>query len=177
MRLISTRRVAAAVAMFAVTVPAWAAAQSGIAAVWVPAHTTFFFQGLATHYSCGALRDEVAHLLSRLGPRHLTVREQACPTPGVTSFPGVTARMEVLIPADQADTKGPVVQAHWHRVVLVPAKAGSSAQSECELVRQFKEKFLPLFRAQGIRYESNCYPSQATLLGPRLSVEVLVPDK
>jgi hypothetical protein len=181
MRITATRLAAAALAAAIVSaVPAWGATQEGVAATWVPKHVTFVYQGFTTRYSCDGLRDEIVRLLSRMGPKDLKVREQPCSMgAGVPSpFPGVTVHMQVLVPADKANAKnaGPTVQAHWHKVVLMPSNAGINEQGNCELIEQFKETFLPLFTTRHIDYESTCIPYQFTL-GTHLSAEVLMPNK
>jgi len=171
--------VAAATALL--TVPALAAAQDSVSAVWVPKHVQFIYQGFTTRYSCDGLRDQIHSMLEKLGAKDLKVREIACTSPpGAPSpFPGVTVNMRVLVPATSADASklknpGPPVQAQWKEVVLMPANADYSEQGQCELIEQFKETFLPLFSIRNVKYNSNCIPHEVTL-GTHLSAQVLVP--
>ena len=158
--------------------PALAAPQAGVEAVWTPRQVTFIYQGFTTHYSCDGLRDKVREMLSSLGARDLKVRPQGCTRlVGVELFPGVRVTMQVLVPAssEQGKKVGPVVAAHWQNVVLMPRNGSVEEQGNCELVEQFKETFLPLFTTRDISYQSNCIPHQITL-GTHLSAEVLKPD-
>lgn len=171
---------AAAVALFA-GVPALAAAQDAVTAVWVPKSTRFTYQGFTTRYTCSGLRDEVSSLLRKLGAQDLQVRESPCSTPsGVPSpFPGVTVQMRVLVPASSPEASkyksvGAPVQAHWKNVVLMPSNSGFQDQGNCELIEEFKESFLPLFTTRNVKYESTCVPYQLTM-GTHLSAEVLMP--
>jgi len=181
LRFVSRWAAAAAAMTFLAGVPALAAAADTVAAVWVPKHAQFIYQGFTTRYSCGGLRGQVSSLLRKLGPQDLEVRETPCSTSaGVPSpFPGVRVRMRVLVPAASAEASrhkgaGPVVQAHWQKVVLMPANAGFAEQGNCELIEQFKESLLPLFATRNVKYSSTCVPYQLTL-GTHLSAEVLMP--
>jgi len=180
-RTVSRLAAAAAATTLLAGVPALAAAQDTVAAVWVPKQVQFIYQGFTTRYSCGGLRDQVRSMLSKLGAQDLHVQEVPCATaPGVPSpFPGVRVRMRVLVPASSKEAAkekatGHPVQAHWKKVVLMPSTAGYQEQGNCELIEQFKETFLPLFSTRNISYRSTCIPYQATL-GTHLSAEVLMP--
>lgn len=171
---------AAAVALLA-GVPALAAANNTVTAVWVPKSTRFIYQGFTTRYSCGGLRDKVRSMLRKLGAQDLHVREVPCSTPaGAPSpFPGVTVKMRVLVPASSPEaakykSAGAPVQAHWQNVVLMPSNASFEEQGDCELIEEFKESFLPLFTTRNVKYESTCIPYQLTM-GTHLSAEVLMP--
>ncbi|MGH8294167.1 MAG: hypothetical protein ACRETZ_01485 [Steroidobacteraceae bacterium] len=181
LRFVSRLAAAAAATTLLAAVPALAAAQDGVAAVWVPKHVQFIYQGFTTRYSCDGLRDEIRSLLKKLGAEDLQVREVPCATPmgGPSAFPGVRVKMRVLVPASSAEaakheSAGPAVQAHWKNVVLMPSNAGFEEQGNCELIEQFKETFLPLFSTRNVKYASTCVPYQLTL-GTHLSAEVLMP--
>lgn len=172
---------AAAAATLLAAVPALAAPQDSVSAVWVPKHVQFIYQGFTTRYSCDGLRDEIRDMLNKLGAKDLKVREIACTSPpgAPNPFPGVTVNMNVLVPASSAEASkvknpGPAVQAQWKDVVLMPSNAGYNEQGKCELIEQFKETFLPLFSTQNVKYGSTCIPHQLTL-GTHLSAQVLVP--
>lgn len=179
-RLVSRLAAAAAATTFLAAVPALAAAQDSVAAVWVPKHVQFIYQGFTTRFSCDGLRDEVRTMLEKLGAQDLKVEEYGCVRlTGPSPFPGVDVHMRVLVPASSAEASksggaGAGVEARWKEVVLLPANADFEAQGTCELVEQFKEIFLPLFSTRRVKYASNCVPYQLTL-GSRLSAEVLMP--
>jgi hypothetical protein len=172
---------AAAAMILLAAVPALAAAQDVVTAVWVPKEVQFIYQGFTTRFSCDGLRDQVRTMLERLGAKDLKVLEVPCSSsPGVPSpFPGVRVKMQVLVPASSAAASkdkeaGPPVQAHWKKVVLMPQNASYDEQGKCELIEQFKETFLPLFTTRNVNYRSTCIPHQLTL-GTHLSAEVLMP--
>lgn len=181
LRLVSRlASLAAATALLVAGMPALAASQDTVSAVWVPKHVQFIYQGFTTHYSCDGLRDEIRTMLEKLGPKDLKVREMAC-TSGLgapSPFPGVIVHMRVLVPASTAPASkardaGPTVQAEWKNVVLMPENASYEEQGNCELIEQFKETFLPLFSARNVKYGSTCIPHQLTL-GTHLSAQVLM---
>ena len=178
MRVKALSQVVVAAGVLLGTLPALAAPQAGVEAVWTPRHVTFIYQGFTTHYSCDGLREKVRGMLSSLGARDLKVRAQGCTRlVGVEPFPGVRVTMQVLAPVSSEDGKkgGPVVAAHWQDVALMTSNAGLQEQGNCELIEQFKETFLPLFTTRHISYQSDCIPHQLTL-GTHLSAEVLMPD-
>jgi hypothetical protein len=186
LRLFSRMTVAAAAVTLLAAVPALAAAEASaaapdsVAAVWVPKHVQFIYQGFTSYYSCDGLREKIRSMLDKLGARDLKVQEYSCVNPsGPTLFPGVRVNMQVLVPASSAEAAkdknaGPPVQAQWKKVVLMPSNAPIDEQGDCELIEQFKETFLPLFTTRNIQYQSTCIPHQVTL-GTHLSAEVLVP--
>jgi hypothetical protein len=179
-RIVSRLASAAAVATLLAAMPAWAAAEDSVAAVWVPRQVEFVYQGFTTHYSCDGLRDQIRTMLAKLGARDLRVMEYGCIRPdGPTPFPGVRVSMQVLVPAASAAAAkakdvGTPLQAHWKETVLMPVNAPLDEQGNCELIEQFKETFLPLFTTRKIDYGSTCVPHQLTL-GTHLSAEVLMP--
>lgn len=181
LRLVSRLASVAAAATLLAAVPALAAAQDSVSAVWVPKHVQFIYQGFTTRYSCDGLRDEIRTMLDKLGAKDLKVREIACTSPpGVPSpFPGVTVNMRVLVPASSAEASkakdaSPAQQAQWKDVVLMAENAPFDEQGKCELIEQFKETFLPLFSTRNVDYGSTCIPHQLTL-GTHLSAQVLMP--
>jgi hypothetical protein len=179
LRLVWRWAAAAAAMSLLAAMPTLAVAQDAVAAVWVPKHVQFIYQGFTTHYSCDGLRDQIRTMLQRLGAQDLRVRELGCVRlSGPSPFPGVNVSMRVLVPAHSAaaakqKSPGPAVQAHWQNVVLMPSNADFQDQGNCELIEQFKETFLPLFTTRHIDYESTCIPHQVTL-GTHLSAEVLM---
>jgi hypothetical protein len=171
---------AAAATTLLAAVPALAAAQDSVTAVWVPKHVQFIYQGFTTHYSCGGLQDQIRDMLQKLGAQNLKVLQMGCVRPeGPTVFPGVNVTMSVLVPASSAEaskakSSSPPVQAEWKEVVLMPVNSGYNEEGNCELIEQFKQTFLPLFTTRKINYGSTCVPYQLTL-GTHLSAQVLAP--
>ncbi|MGA7541131.1 MAG: hypothetical protein WBW93_20415 [Steroidobacteraceae bacterium] len=155
-----------------------APAQQGVEAVWASRQVSFVYRGFTTRYSCDGLRDKVRRLLTKLGARDLKVREQRRSTlSGPDPYPGVRVSMQVLVRAslEQGKNAGPMVAAHWQKVVLMPSTASLQQQDKCELIEQFKEAFLPLFATRHVSFESNCIPHEVDF-GNHLSVEALMPD-
>lgn len=181
LRLVSRWSSAAAAVTLLAALPTLAAAQDSVAAVWVPKHVQFIYQGFTSYYSCDGLRDQIRTMLERLGAKDLKVQQYSCVNPsGPSLFPGVRVNMRVLVPASSAEAAkeknaGSPVQAQWKDVVLMPTNAPVNEQGNCELIEQFKETFLPLFTTRNVKYESTCIPHQVTL-GTHLSAEVLMPS-
>jgi hypothetical protein len=171
---------AAAATTLLAAMPALAAAQDSVSAVWVPKHIEFIYQGFTTHYSCDGLQGEIRTMLQKLGAQDLKVRQMACVRQvGPTEFPGVNVTMSVLVPASspeasKAKSSSPQVQAQWKQVVLMPSNASYEDEGNCELIEQFKETFLPLFTTRNVNYGSTCFPHQLSL-GTHLSTQVLMP--
>jgi hypothetical protein len=171
---------AAAATTLLAAVPALAAAQDSVSAVWVPKHIEFIYQGFTTHYSCDGLQGEIRTMLQKLGAQDLKVRQMACVRQvGPTEFPGVNVTMSVLVPASspeasKAKSSSAPVQAQWKQVVLMPSNASYEDEGNCELIEQFKETFLPLFTTRNVNYGSTCFPHQLSL-GTHLSTQVLMP--
>lgn len=159
------------------TLPALAAAQEHVEAVWAHRHITYIYQGFTTQYSCSGLRDKIRYMLKKLGAHDLKVHSYGCVRlTGPEVAPGVKVTMRVLVPASSGHGHiGHTVAAHWHDVVLLAGNADHEEQGNCELIQQFKRQFLPLFATRNIRFSATCIPHQITL-GNHLSAEVLMPN-
>lgn len=167
------------------TAPAGAAAtpvgsEAPQAAVWAPKEVRFVFQGFTAHYSCDGLAEKVRHALLDFGARpDLKVSEMPCATPlgRPDPFPGVTIRMQVLVPLDSksAPPGAPPVPAHWKTVTLRLDRDPVFEAGDCELVEQIEHSLLPLFTTRNVEYTSTCIPNQLMIGGTRLQTDVLVP--
>jgi len=162
---------------------AWAdsldAAQS---AVWTQKQFTFIYQGFTTKYSCDGLLDKVRTVLLNLGARKdLQVNSLGCvgrsgvPDP----FPGVSVKMNVLVPASAATASAdePAIPSHWKPMKLQLDRSPLAEAGECELVEQVKQKILPLFTTRNVDFKSICIPHQLSPGGTSLSAEVLTADQ
>ena len=178
------RRSLAAAAVLGVLLAsaAWAdGADGGQSAVWVPKEFKFTYQGFTTKYSCDGLRDKIRTVLLNLGARKdLQVNSWGCAGPsGVPDpFPGVTVKMNVLVPADVATSSAEAaVPSHWKPMKLQLDRSPLSEAGECELVEQVKQKILPLFTTRNVDFKNNCIPHQLSPGGTLLSAEVLTADQ
>ena len=172
-----SRSVLAALAAMALSTlaPAFGASPP-VQAAWVTRHVQFFYQSFTTHYTCGGLRSEITHLLSRLGARDLKVRSVGCVRAvGPEPSPGVNVTMQVLVPAARAAAGAPHVEAHWRKVVLISGMAHFNQAGDCDLAEQFRRTFLPVFATRKVVLHASCVPHQMDL-GTYLSAEVLVAD-
>lgn len=147
-------------------------AQTGpaVSAVWVARHVQYVYRGTTALYSCHGLKSEIEQLLTRLGARHLRVRECAV-TDRPIMFPSVRVSLQALVPAAQG-RGGLTVAAHWRRVRLFPQ---ISQGGSCELIAEFRRTFLPLFAARNIQMDATCVPHHA-VPGNHLYADVLTAD-
>ncbi len=152
------------------------AAPPPVQAAWVTRHVQFVYQSFTTRYTCGGLRSEIVHLLSRLGARDLRVRTVGCVrAEGPEPSPGVDVTMQVLVPAAQAAAGSPRVAAHWRKVVLISGMADLDQAGNCDLAEQFHRTFLPAFATRKVVLHASCVPHQLDL-GTYLSAQVLFAD-
>ena len=121
-------------------------------------------------YSCRGLKNEISHLLTRLGARDLRVEECGVLDRPIL-FPSVRVSMRVLVPTAQGNRE-PSVAAHWRKVRLFPEMAESGS---CELIGEFRHTFLPLFAARNVEMDATCVPHHPTP-GNYLYAEVLAAD-
>lgn len=152
------------------------AAPTTVQGVWVPRRVHFVYQGFTTFYSCNGLRDEIEHMLRKLGARDLKVRSDPCiaGTGRPEPFPGVRVTMQVLVPAGPHVAGGTPVPAHWRKVTLASQGMDFNQGGKCELIEQFRHAFLPLFDARNVQMRATCVPHQITMSN-YLSAEVLFP--
>jgi len=169
---------------------AWAAAAdhrdtggAGNPPVWTPRELLFIYQGFNHHVLLRrVLRDKVRSIsCSNWAPaRDLKVIATGCSSPrGTGSVPPVSgSRMNVLQPACRQRTRpaGNAIGGRRTGKMLdltPPARRGSSAAGECELIEQVKQSnFLPLFATRNVRVQArNCVPHQLCRIRGRLGCE------
>jgi hypothetical protein len=120
-------------------------------------------------------------ILQQLGAGDdLVVKSRGCTRlVGPEPFPGVDATFSVLEPAgarDQGAVNFPVA-GRWDTVSLDSDTTRRTNAGSCELIEQVKKRVLPLFSTRNVDFSSDCFPHTDSLVGARLSVEVLRPDK
>jgi hypothetical protein len=151
-------------------------------AVWTPKELRFIYMGFTSHYSCDGLADKMRSIVLQLGARSdLKLRQTPCSGPlgRPTEFPGVTVKMNVLVPWDAASANAAVtpVPAHWKLVELSTDRDPLREAGDCELIEQVKAHVLPLFSTRNIDYRSTCIPNQLQIGGTVLKAEVLISDE
>ena len=151
-------------------------------AVWTPKELRFIYMGFTSHYSCDGLADKMRSIVLQLGARpDLKLRQTPCSGPlgRPTEFPGVTVKMNVLVPWDAASANAAVtpVPAHWKLVELSTDRDPLREAGDCELIEQVKAHVLPLFSTRNIDYRSTCIPNQLQIGGTVLKAEVLISDE
>ena len=151
-------------------------------AKWVARKLQFTFMGFTTHYTCDGLQGQMKSILQQLGVRgDLVVKSRGCTRfDGPEPFPGVSATFAVLVPAGSGEkvaANSPDVAARWETVTLDSDTTQRTGQGGCELIEQVKKSVLPLFTTRNLAYSSDCFPHSESLVGARLSVEVLRPVK
>ena len=142
-----------------------------VPAVWVSRHVQFIYRGTTALYTCRGLKTGIEQLLTRLGARDLSIEECGV-TDRLILFPSVRVRMQVLVPAAQGNGRR-TVAGHWHRVRLFPTM---DEWGSCELIREFRHTFLPLFEARNIDMSATCVPHHH-VPGNHLSADVLTADQ
>ncbi len=166
----ATGTVAALLTTLLLAAPASAATPHAVNAVWVSRSVNFTYSGFTSRYSCRGLKTAITHLLDRLGARDLKVEE--CPVPErLIRFPSVHVTMQVLVPASGGKLRS-VVAAHWHGVRLFPS---TELSADCDLMTEFRHRFLPLFAPRTVKMNATCVPHQH-IVGNALSAEVLAPN-
>jgi hypothetical protein len=161
--------------------PLWAAdTESGVPAVWADKELTFVYMGFTTKYSCDGLRDKMRGVLLDLGAdkKSLQLTQLGCTSQAgrPDPFPGVKAKMRVLVPAAAGSADQQAVPAHWKPVDVKLRNSSFTDSGECELVEQIRQKVLPLFAVRNVDLQTNCIPHQATPTRPTLKLEALAPD-
>jgi len=153
-----------------------ASAQGHQPANWSTHELDFQYMGFSSRYSCTGLETSVRQILLQLGARD----DKSLVTPGACSaigdrpsrISGVEIKATTLQAA--ADVNAPAVDAYWKQVTI----GGSLSDADCELIEQVKNEILHLFTTRNVKDSgSPCFPHQATLIAPRLTLEVLsVPE-
>jgi len=151
-----------------------AGAQEHQPANWSTHELDFQYMGFSSRYSCSGLENSVRQILLQLGARN----DKSLVTPGVCSavsdrparIAGVHIKATTLQPAADANVAN--VDAYWKQVTI----GGALSDADCELMDQVKTEILPLFATRNVKGSSTpCVPHQATLIAPKLVLEVLIP--
>ena len=149
-----------------------ASAQEHQPANWSTHELDFQYMGFSSRYSCTGLETSVRQILLQLGARD----DKSLVTPGACSaigdrparISGVHIKATTLQTA--ADANAPPVDAYWKQVTI----GGGLSDADCELMEQVKNEILPLFATRNVKGGGTpCVPHQATLIAPRLTLEVL----
>lgn len=164
------------VGLTAIAEPAASGGTHDMSAVWTPKEVEFKYQGVTALYTCDGLRRRVKDILLGLGARHdLQVRTLGCTRRiAPERFPSVSIRMNVLQPAGQSGSE--TVPAHWQKVDVLARHDAVNAAADCELIRQIREKVLPLFATRDVDYSAICQANTLLPGATRLKAEVLVPE-
>jgi len=151
-----------------------AGAQDHQAANWSTHELDFQYMGFSSRYSCSGLETSVRQILLQLGARD----DKSLVTPGACSavndrparIAGVHIKATTLQPAADANLAN--VDAYWKQVTI----GGGLSDADCELMDQVKTEILRLFATRNVKSSSTpCVPHQATLIAPKLVLEVLIP--
>ena len=151
-----------------------AGAQEHQPANWSTHELDFQYMGFSSRYSCSGLENSMRQILLQLGAR----TDKSLVTPGACSaasdrparIAGVHIKATTLQPATDANV--PAVDAYWKQVTI----GGGLSDADCELLDQVKTEILPLFATRNVKSSGTpCVPHQATLIAPKLVLEVLIP--
>jgi len=160
-----------------IAAPADEDSSGGESAVWTPKQVEFRYQGVTAVYTCDGLRSRVKYILQELGARaDLQVRILGCTRRFAPElFPTVSIKMSVLQPAGPSG--GEAVPSHWQSVDVLGKRGADAvnAAADCELIRQIREKVLPLFATREVDYSATCQANNLLVGATRLKAEVLVP--
>jgi hypothetical protein len=170
-----------------------------IEAVWKVQSFDFSYGGLATSYSCGALRKRVRSILTRMGAHEsIEVRTIACydlsnsATVRITMASPVEATPENVRALTQHDARNALIarvrgealgsaadlesfDAQWRTISLARDKQLKLAPGDCELVEQLRRDVLPRMSVRVIDDRLRCSRAFGSYTRPQLTMSALVP--
>jgi hypothetical protein len=168
-------------------------------AVWKIQSFDFSYGGLATSYSCGALRKRVRSILVRMGAHEsIEVRTNGCydlsdfATLQITMASPVEATPENVQALAQHDAKDELIArvrgetlgsaadverfaAEWRTISLARDKQLKLAPGDCELVEQLRRNVLPRMSVHVVDDNVRCSRAFGSYTRPQLTVSALVP--
>jgi hypothetical protein len=170
-----------------------------VAAVWKVQSFDFSYGGLATSYSCGALRKRVRSILLRMGAHEsIEVRTTGCydlseaATLRITLASPVEATPENVRALTNYDAKDELIArvrgealgsaadlerfaAEWRTISLARDKQLKLAPADCELVEHLRRDVLPRMSVRVIDDNLRCSRAFGNYTRPQLTVSALVP--
>jgi hypothetical protein len=168
-------------------------------AVWKVQSFDFSYGGLATSYSCGALRKRVRSILMRMGAHEsIEVRTNGCydlsdfATLRITMASPVEATPENVRALTQYDAKDELIArvrgetlgsaadlerfaAEWRTISLARDQKLKLAPGDCELIEQLRRDVLPRMSVRVVEDNLRCSRAFGSYTRPQLTVFALVP--
>jgi hypothetical protein len=168
------------------------------AAVWKIQSFAFNYSGVATSYSCGALRKRVRSILMRMGAHEsIEVRTIGCYDLSefamlqITMASPVEATPENVQALTQYDAKDELIArvrgetlagaadlerfaAEWRTIALARDKQLKLAPGDCELVEQLRRDVLPRMSVRVLDDGLRCSRAFGSYTRPQLTVSALV---
>jgi hypothetical protein len=152
------------------------AATDPVQGVWQKHDYNFQFVGFTTTYSCEGLASKLKLLLVTAGARADAKSVSSGCSRGY-GIPDKFARSRLtfytLAPSQNAENPGASIHGAWRSVVIAERSPRDLALGDCELVEQFRDKVLPMFRTRNIDNHMTCVPNQVSGSVISLKFEVL----
>ena len=147
--------------------------------VWEERDTNFQFQGFTTTYSCDGLADKLKILLIAAGARGDAKAISGACSSGFgrpDKFAQARLTFYTLAPAGTAEGAGAPVHGVWRSVALADRSPRDLRLGDCELVEQFRDKVLPMFKTRNVESGMTCVPHQLSGSSIQLKFEVFAPQ-
>lgn len=142
---------------------------------WQKHEYSFQYFGFTTTYSCDGLASKLKVLLIAAGARaDAKSTSNGCANGFGTpdKFPRAYLTFYTLAPFGNGENAGPPINGVWRPVAFADRSPREVALGDCELIEQFRDKVLPMFRTRNIDNRMACVPHQLAGSGINLKFEV-----
>ena len=143
--------------------------------VWQKHEYSFQYFGFTTTYSCDGLASKLKVLLIAAGARaDAKSTSDACDRGyGVPDkFARARLTFHTLAPVVNGENASPSINGVWRSVRFADRSPREVALGDCELIEQFRDKVLPMFRTRNIDSRMTCVPNQLSGSAINLKFEV-----
>jgi hypothetical protein len=166
MKLLRVLRSSGRLAICGFSMAAFAGEPSAVDAeqgVWQKHEYSFQFLGFTTTYSCDGLASKLKDLLIAAGARADAKSTSDGCVRGYGS-PDKFARAHLtfytLGPVGNGDNASLPTTGAWRAVAIADRSPREIRLGDCELVEQFRDKVLPMFRTRNVDNRMTCVPNQ-----------------
>lgn len=149
---------------------------------WQKHDYSFQFVGFTTTYSCDGLASKLRVLLVAAGARSDAKSTSGACARGYGSpdkFAWASLRFNTLAQLGAGGSANPRINGVWRSVVFADRSPRELAPGDCELIEQFRDKVLPMFRTRNIESRMTCVPNQlsGSVINLKFEVFAEVPAK
>jgi hypothetical protein len=148
--------------------------------IWQKHEYSFQYMGFTTTYSCDGLASKLTAFLIAAGARADAKSTSLGCARGYGApdkFAAARLTFYTLAPTGTGESASQPIKGEWQPVTFAERSPREVARGDCELIEQFRDKVLPMFKTRDIESRMTCVPNQlsGSLINLKFDVFAAVP--